>query len=40
MGWSDNIVTTYLDRDILLPAIGQVHLVLSVGDDKNFRFTI
>ena len=20
MGWSDNIVTTYLDRDILLPA--------------------
>ena len=23
MGWSDNIVTTYLDRDILLPAIGQ-----------------
>lgn len=23
MGWSDDIVTTYLDKDILLPAIGQ-----------------
>ncbi len=23
MGWSDDVVTTYLDKDILLPAIGQ-----------------
>ncbi len=23
MGWSDDIVTSYLDRDTLLPAIGQ-----------------
>ena len=37
MGWSDNIVTTYLDRDILLPAIGQGALGMSVGVmTKNF----
>lgn len=23
MGWSDDVVTTYLDKDTLLPAIGQ-----------------
>ena len=36
MGWSDNIVTTYLDRDILLPAIGQGALGLECrSDDKE-----
>ena len=34
MGWSDNIVTTYLDRDILLPAIGQGALECR-SDDKE-----
>lgn len=36
MGWSDNIVTTYLDRDILLPAIGQGALGIECrSDDKE-----
>ena len=36
MGWSDNIVTTYLDRDILLPAIGQCALGIECrSDDKE-----
>ena len=36
MGWSDNIVTTYLDRDILLPAIGQGALGTECrSDDKE-----
>lgn len=36
MGWSDNIVTTYLDRDILLPAIGQGVLGIECrSDDKE-----
>ena len=25
MGWSDDIVTTYLDKDILLPLLDKVH---------------
>lgn len=33
MGWSDNIVTTYLDRDILLPAIGQGALGIECRSD-------
>ncbi|MDU1273227.1 MAG: hydroxymethylbilane synthase [Staphylococcus epidermidis] len=36
MGWSDNIVTTYLDRDVLLPAIGQGALGIECrSDDKE-----
>ena len=36
MGWSDNIATTYLDRDILLPAIGQGALGIECrSDDKE-----
>ena len=36
MGWSDNIVTTYLDRDILLPAMGQGALGIECrSDDKE-----
>ncbi|EJE23009.1 hydroxymethylbilane synthase [Staphylococcus epidermidis] len=36
MGWSDNIVTSYLDRDILLPAIGQGALGIECrSDDKE-----
>lgn len=36
MGWSDNIVTTYLDRDILLPSIGQGALGIECrSDDKE-----
>ena len=36
MGWSDNIVTTYLDREILLPAIGQGALGIECrSDDKE-----
>ena len=36
MGWSDNIVTTHLDRDILLPAIGQGALGIECrSDDKE-----
>ena len=36
MGWSDNFVTTYLDRDILLPAIGQGALGIECrSDDKE-----
>lgn len=36
MGWSDNIVTTYLDRDILLSAIGQGALGIECrSDDKE-----
>lgn len=36
MGWSDNIVTTYLDRYILLPAIGQGALGIECrSDDKE-----
>lgn len=36
MGWSDNIVTTYLDRDLLLPAIGQGALGIECrSDDKE-----
>lgn len=36
MGWSDNIVTTYFDRDILLPAIGQGALGIECrSDDKE-----
>ncbi|EGG61204.1 hydroxymethylbilane synthase [Staphylococcus epidermidis] len=36
IGWSDNIVTTYLDRDILLPAIGQGALGIECrSDDKE-----
>lgn len=36
MGWSDNIVTTYPDRDILLPAIGQGALGIECrSDDKE-----
>lgn len=36
MGWSDDIVTTYLDKDILLPAIGQGALGIECrSDDKE-----
>ena len=36
MGWSDNIVTTYLDRDLWLPAIGQGALGIECrSDDKE-----
>ena len=36
MGWSDNIVTTYLDRDVLLPARGQGALGIECrSDDKE-----
>lgn len=30
MGWSDDIVTTYLDEDLLVPAIGQGALASNV----------
>lgn len=33
MGWSDDIVTTYLDKDILLPAIGQGALGIECRSD-------
>ena len=36
MGWSDDIVTTYLDKDVLLPAIGQGALGIECrSDDKE-----
>ena len=35
MGWSDNIVTTYLDKDILLPAIGQGALGIECRSDDE-----
>lgn len=35
MGWSDNIVTTYLDKDILLPAIGQGALGVECRSDDE-----
>ncbi|EHJ06790.1 hydroxymethylbilane synthase [Staphylococcus simiae] len=35
MGWSDDIVTTYLDRDTLLPAIGQGALGIECRSDDN-----
>ena len=33
MGWSDDIVTTYLDKDILLPTIGQGALGIECRSD-------
>lgn len=33
MGWSDDIVTTYLDKDVLLPAIGQGALGIECRSD-------
>ncbi|RRT89168.1 hydroxymethylbilane synthase [Staphylococcus argenteus] len=33
MGWTDNTVTTYLDRDTLLPAIGQGALGIECRSD-------
>lgn len=35
MGWSDDIVTTYLDKDILLPAIGQGALGIECRSDDE-----
>ncbi|MBO1198469.1 hydroxymethylbilane synthase [Staphylococcus simiae] len=35
MGWSDDIVTTYLDRDTLLPAIGQGALGIECRSDDT-----
>lgn len=35
MGWSDDIVTTYLDKDILLPAIGQGALGIECRSDDD-----
>lgn len=36
MGWSNDIVTTYLDKDVLLPAIGQGALGIECrSDDKE-----
>ncbi|HCW3601928.1 TPA: hydroxymethylbilane synthase [Staphylococcus aureus] len=35
MGWSDDIVTSYLDRDTLLPAIGQGALGIECRSDDE-----
>ena len=37
MGWSEDIVTEYLDADICLPAVGQGALAIECReDDRNF----
>ena len=35
MGWSDDIVTTYLDKDTLIPAIGQGALGIECRADDT-----
>lgn len=40
MGWSDDIVTTYLDRDTLLPAIGQGALGIECRSDDTELLTL
>ena len=40
MGWSDDVVTTYLDKDTLLPAIGQGALGIECrSNDIELRVT-
>ncbi len=40
MGWSDDIVTSYLDRDTLLPAIGQGALGIECRSDDEELLTL
>ncbi|HLR19821.1 MAG TPA: hydroxymethylbilane synthase [Staphylococcus sp.] len=40
MGWSDDIVTTYLDKDALVPAIGQGALGIECRSDDEELLTL